>query len=263
MLAVVAMCAALPAHAVPLRWPEGTLRGFPVVRDASGRQIATGTLTQWIEDGKLHVTATYDFEDGRVVEEQTVLQQHPELAQLRWSWEERKGTEVERSYSIDFTTGHAVVHKRGEDDRDDTLDDARKLGHAFAGVGFMYAVKNLAPDLEKGGEIELTAVAFTPKPRTVTVSVRRDQEGSLVMGGRTLAAERFVVHPQIPLAFIANLCVKAPDQYLWFYRPSPPAFLRADIPLAEPSDPIIRIEVIGGPRPSEPQSRRPKAPKRH
>jgi len=262
MLAVVAMCAALPAQAVPLRWPEGTLRGFPVVRDASGRQIANGTLTQWIEDGKLHVTGTYDFEDGRVVEEQTVLQQHPELAQLRWSWEERKGTEVLRSYSIDFITGHAVVHKRGEDDREDQLDDARKPGHAFAGVGFMYAVKNLIPDLEKGGEIELTAVAFTPKPRTVTVSVRRDQEGSLAMGGRTLGAERFVVHPQIPLAFIAKLFVKAPDQYLWFYRPSPPAFLRADIPLAEPSDPIIRIEVIAGPRPSEPQSRRPKAPKR-
>jgi hypothetical protein len=263
MLAVVVMCAALPAHAVPLRWPEGTLRGFPVVRDASGRQIANGTLTQWIEDEKLHVTATYDFEDGRVVEEQTVLQQHPELAQLRWSWEERKGKEVERSYSIDFTTGHAVVHKRGEEDRDDHLDDARKLGRAFAGVGFMYAVKNLAADLEKGGEIELTAVAFTPKPRTVTVSVRRDLEGSLAMGGRTLPAERFVVHPEIPLAFIAKLFVKAPDQYLWFYRPSPPAFLRADIPLAEPSDPIIRIELIGGPRPSEPQSRRPKNPKRH
>ncbi|MFL5380795.1 MAG: hypothetical protein ACJ787_22995, partial [Myxococcales bacterium] len=177
--------------------------------------------------------------------------------------EERKGTEVQRSYSIDFTTGHAVVHKRGEDTLDDHLEDARKLGRAFTGVGFMYAVKNLVPDLEKGGEIELTAVAFTPKPRTVTVSIRRDQEGSLAMGGRTLAAERFVIHPQIPLAFIAKLFVKAPDQYLWFYRPAPPAFLRADIPLAEPSDPILRIELIGGPRPPPPQSRRPKAPKRH
>jgi len=259
MLAAAAMCASLPARGVPLRWPEGTLRGFPVVRDASGRQIASGTLTQWIEDGNLHVSATYEFKDGRTVEEKTVLQQHPELAQLRWSWEERKGSEVQRSYSVDFTTGHAVAHKRGEDVREDRLDDARKLGQAFAGVGFMYAVKNLAADLEKGGEIELIAVAFTPKPRTVTVSVRRDQEGSLAMGGRTLGADRFVIHPEIPLAFIAKLFVKAPDQYLWFYQPSPPAFLRADIPLAEPSDPIVRIELIGGPEASQPQSRRPPA----
>jgi hypothetical protein len=255
MLATAAVCVALPARAVPLRWPEGTLRGFPVVRDAAGEQIADGTLTQWIEDGNLHVSATYNFKDGRVVEEQTVLAQHPELAQLRWSWEERKGSEVTRSYSIDFTTGHAIAHKRGEDAREDHLDDAKQLGHAFAGVGFMYAVKNLVADLEKGGEVELTAVAFTPKPRTVKVSIRRDQEGPLVMGGRTLSAERFVVHPEIPLAFIAKLFVKAPDQYLWFYKPSPPAFLRADIPLAEPSDPIIRIELIGGA--PQPQARRP------
>jgi hypothetical protein len=256
MLATVGVCIALPAWSVPLRWPEGTLRGFPVVRDASGQQIADGTLTQWIEDGNLHVSATYAFKDGRVVEEQTVLAQHPEVAQLRWSWEERKGTEVERSYSIDFTTGHAVAHKRGEDVREDHLDDAKQLGRAFAGVGFMYAVKNLARDLEKGGEVELTAVAFTPKPRTVKVSIRRDQEEPLTMGGRTLAAERFVIHPEIPLAFIAKLFVKAPDQYLWFYKPSPPAFLRADIPLAEPSDPIIRIELLGGATSAQPQSRR-------
>jgi hypothetical protein len=120
----------------------------------------------------------------------------------------------------------------------------------------MYAVKNLAGDLEKGGEVELTAVAFTPKPRTVKVSIRRDQEEPLTMGGRTLAAERFVIHPEIPLAFIAKLFVKAPDQYLWFYKPSPPAFLRADIPLAEPSDPIIRIELLGGATSAQPQSRR-------
>jgi hypothetical protein len=245
-----------------LHWPEGTLRGFPVVRDAAGKQIATGTLTQWIEDGNVHVTATYEFKDGRSVEEKTVLRQHPDLAQLRWSWEEKSGSEVQRSYSIDFTTGHAVVHKRGEEVREDTLDDARNLGKAFAGVGFMYAVKNLIAELEKGGEAELTAVAFTPKPRTVKVSIRRDFEGSLAMGGRTLGAERFVVHPEIPLAFIAKLFVKAPDQYLWFYKPSPPAFLRADIPLAEPSDPMIRIELIGGPEASQPQARRPAARKR-
>src|SRR5207248_2182526 len=143
-------------HEVRRRFEDVPDALLPVVRDASGQQIADGTLTQWIEDGNLHVTGTYVFKDGRVVEEQTVLSQHPELAQLRWSWEERKGTEVERSYSIDFTTGHAVVHKRGEDVREDHLDDAKQLGRAFAGVGFMYAVKNLVADLEKGGAVELT-----------------------------------------------------------------------------------------------------------
>src|SRR5712691_9611668 len=149
-LAAALLCLSLPALAVPLRWPEGTLRGFPVVRDAEGREIALGTLTQWIEDGNLHALGRYDFKDGRVVEETAVLAQRPELAQLRWSWEERRGSEVQRSYSVDFTTGHAVAHKRGEEARDDHLDDARKPGRAFAGVGFMYAVKNLIEPLQAG-----------------------------------------------------------------------------------------------------------------
>ena len=108
----------------------------------------------------------------------------------------------------------------------------------------MYAVKNLTERLDRGEKIELTAVVFTAKPRTVTVSISRDLVGELGMGNRRLPAERYVIHPEVP--WIARLFVKAPDQYLWYYRPAPPAFLRADIPLAEPGDPIVRIELLPG-----------------
>ena len=46
------------------------------------------------------------------------------------------------------------------------------------------------------------------------------------MGGRRLPAARYVIHPDVP--WFARLFVKAPDQYLWYYRPDPPAFLRAE-----------------------------------
>ena len=108
----------------------------------------------------------------------------------------------------------------------------------------MYAIKNLIERLDKGEKIELTAVVFTAKPRTVTVTVSRDQLGELTMAGRKLPAERYVIHPEVP--WIARLFVKAPDQYLWFYRPSPPAFLRADIPLGETGDPQVRPRTQRG-----------------
>jgi hypothetical protein len=234
-----------PAAALETRWIEGTLRGFPVVRDAQGREIGESTLTQYIQDGKLHALATHEFRDGRRVEERAILDQRAELRQLAWSWQERRGQEVLREYSVDLTTGRATVRKKNGaevDKWDNHLDDTKG---AFAGVGFMYAVKNLTGRLDHGEKIKLTAVVFTPKPRTVTVSISRDQVGELKMGGRSLPAERYVIHPEVP--WIAKLFVKAPDQYLWFYRPAPPAFLRADIPLAEPSDPMIRIELLPGP----------------
>ncbi len=243
-MAALLLLASLPAAALETRWIEGTLRGFPVVRDAEGRVIGEGTLTQFIEDGKLHAQGVFDFRDGRRVQEETVLEQRPQLRQLFWSWKESRGEEVLRAFSVDLTTGHATARKRsgdGVDTWDEHLDDTRD---AFAGVGFMYAVKNLTDRLDQGGKIEMTAVVFTTKPRTVTVSISRDQVGELTMGGRRLPAERYVIHPEVP--WIARLFVKAPDQYLWYYRPAPPAFLRADIPLAEPSDPTIRIELIPG-----------------
>ncbi len=240
----LALLASLNAAGVEVRWIEGTLRGFPVVRDAEGRQIGDGTLTQYIEDGKLHAQGIFDLRDGRRVREETVLDQRARLRQLFWSWKETQGDEVLREFSVDLTTGHATARKRtgdGVDTWDEHLDDTKD---AFVGVGFMYAVKNLTERLDRGEKIQLTAVVFTTKPRTVTVSISRDQVGELSMGGRRLGAERFVIHPEVP--WIARLFVKAPDQYLWYYRPAPPAFLRADIPLAEPSDPTIRIELLPG-----------------
>jgi len=224
-----------------------------------GRAIADGALTQSIEDGKLHAEGVYEFRDGRQVREVTVFEQHPSLRQLSWNWEERRGSEVLRGYAVDLTTGHATARKRKTDGWDTWDDHLDGTDGAFVGVGFMYAIKNLTERLDRGEKIQLTAVVFTAKPRTVTVTIARDQVGELTMAGRRLPAERYVVHPEVP--WIARLFVKAPDQYLWFYRPAPPMFLRADIPLAEPSDPMIRIELIPG-RESRAVGRAPPPPRR-
>jgi hypothetical protein len=253
------LAASVSAPGVPTQWPEGTLRGFPVVRSADGRAQADGLLTQVLDKGKLHAEGVYEFHDGRQIREVTELEQQPRMRQLSWSWEERRGAEVLRSYAVDLTTGHATVRKRtsdGWDTWDEHLDDT---AGAFVGVGFMYAIKNLTERLDRGEKIQLTAVVFTAKPRTVTVTISRDQVGELTMAGRKLPAERYVIHPEVP--WIARLFVKAPDQYLWFYRPAPPMFLRADIPLAEPSDPMIRIELIPG-RESRAVGRAPPPPPR-
>ena len=87
---------AQPTGAVEVRWPEATLRGFPALRDANNRLLADGSLAQWLERGALHVKAVYEFKDGRRVEEQAVLRQHPELEQLRWSFVEQRGKDLLR-----------------------------------------------------------------------------------------------------------------------------------------------------------------------
>src|SRR5438445_7069627 len=102
---------ALPGSAIETRWLEGTLRGFPVIRDAQGHLIGDGYLTQWVEDGNLHVVARYELRDGRSIEEQAGLAQRPELRQMRWSSEERRAGEVVRAFSVALETGHATARK--------------------------------------------------------------------------------------------------------------------------------------------------------
>jgi hypothetical protein len=243
-LSIAVMLLALTAAAVELRWPEATLRGFPVLRDTNGRLLGDCSLSQWIEHGTLHVKAVYEFRDGRRVEEQAVLRQQPELEQLRWSFIDQRGDELLRRFEVDLAARSATAQKKEENGELKHWGESLEIepGKTFAGVGFMYAVKNLGDRLDRGEKVQLRAVGFTPQPRTVTVTVMHEGAETLRFGSRQFRAARIAIHPEIPA--IARLFVKAPDQHLWFYRDPPPTLLRAEIPLAEPSDPIIRIDAL-------------------
>jgi hypothetical protein len=62
------------------------------------------------------------------------------------------------------------------------------------------------------------------------------------MAGRTIAADPYTIHPEIPA--IARLFVTAPDQRVWLYGTGPAAFLRYEGPLVEPKDPRVRVDTI-------------------
>lgn len=107
--------AALTAAPVETRWVEGTLRGFPVVRQADGHLIGEGT---------------FELRDGRTVREETVLEQHARLRQRFWSWRETRGNEALREFSVDLATGHAKARKRtkdGVDTWDENLDGTQDI----------------------------------------------------------------------------------------------------------------------------------------
>jgi hypothetical protein len=63
------------------------------------------------------------------------------------------------------------------------------------------------------------------------------------MAGRAIPADRYIVHPNIPA--VAKLFVKVPDATIWLTMP-PAGFLRYAGALAEPSDEMIRIDLLPG-----------------
>lgn len=234
---------ALSLLAVAPAGEEGDAQAFTSLLDAQGKVVADGRYTQEVRDGVLHIDARFDFPDGRVVNEKAVVRLRP-IEQQSWEWSERKGSVLIRSYEVDFRARKAVAtrvdqHKRWKEDID------VEPGKTFAGIAFVTAIKALRAQLAPGQSVELHAVAFTPKPRTAKVTVRRDGRDSVSMAGRTIPADRYTVHPEIPA--IAKLFVSAPDQHIWLFADAPAAFLRAQGPLAEPKDPVVTVNLIPGP----------------
>lgn len=234
-----------PVSAIEWTSFEGTARGFPVLRDLNGTRLADGEFSQWLEGERLHVVITYTFDRGRRIEERVVFRQRPQLMQDTWSWREQRNGRTYRQYAVDFRSGRATAAAQDEGDVkrwDETLDDISN-GQTFAGFGFTLAIKALRARLVRGEHVMLRAVGFAPKPQSVSVELSYGGRDRIRMSNRTLAADRFTVHPKLP--FIAKLFVQVPDATIWLTTP-PAGFLRWEGPLAEPDDPIIRVDLLPG-----------------
>jgi hypothetical protein len=257
--ATIALALALAAPGpVPIRFPPGTLHGFPSLSDRAGTVIADGELAQQLAGRTLRVRVSWAFRDGRHVVEEDEFELGATLTQRRFSFVETAGGLELRRFEADLATGRASASRRHADGsvaRDETRLDLPKAG-AFAGYGVALAVAQLG--LAAGAGAELGFVAFTPAPRAVTLSVRRDGEEVVAAAGRTIPCDRFTLHPEIP--FPLSLFAGARDGHLWLTHAPPPALVRAEQNLAAKDDPVVVVDVI--PRaPARPaRARRPPTP---
>jgi len=244
LMFVMAFLSPLSSPAVEVTEFEATTHGFPALLDSNGKKLADGEFAQWIEDERLHITITYKFKRGDRTEEKAVFRQKPELIQEEWSWRELKGGQLVRHFAVDFKTQTATAQKREKDDLKNWSEKIDvQAGRTFAGYGFMLALQNLRPRLLRGEQIELQAVGFTPKPKIVTVQISHGGVDQMKMSDRLLEGDRFVIHTKIPA--IVGLFVHLPDTLIWLTKP-PAEFLRWEGPVAEPNDPIIRVDLVSG-----------------
>lgn len=224
--------------------PEGASRGFPAMLDSSGKKIADGDFTQWLEGGLVHVKISYDFGRAHRIEEKDVFRQQPTVVQEQWSWQESKDNKLVRRYQVNFESRQATAEKQ-EENRLKRWSSNIKVQPArtFTGFAFTPAIKGLRARLVRGEKVELQAVGFTPKPRVVTVEISYGGLDQMEMGQRKIVGERFVIHPKIPT--VAKPFVKVHDTKIWL-TPPPSAFLRWEGPLLEQSEPIVRVDLLPG-----------------
>jgi hypothetical protein len=223
---------------------KGGARAFPALFDSSGKKLADGDFSQWIEDDQLHIKIIYKFGHGRRIEENDVFRQKPELIQDEWSWRELRDGQLYREFAVDFKKQTATTQKREQDGMKQWSEKVDVTsGRSYAGFGFALALENLRKRLVGGERIELQAIGFNPKPHGITVEISHAGVDEMKMSDRRIEGDRFIIHPKIPV--IATLFVKVPDNQIWLTKP-PPGFLRLEGPLMEPDDDIIRVDLIPG-----------------
>jgi len=243
-VALILSLLSVPAAALQWTAYEGVARGFPVLRDASGKKIADGDFVQWVEKDRLHVRIVYSGASRRI-EERAVFRRRPELLQQQWSLRESKDGALVREYSVDFARRTATAKKAEKGEMKEWTEDLDvDPGRAFAGFGFTLAVKALRRRLIRGEHVELQAVGFTPKPKVVAVDVSYGGIDRIRMSDRVLRGERYIVHAKLP--WFADLFVDVPDEHIWLTSPPPAMFLRWEGPMAEPSDPPTRVDLLPG-----------------
>lgn len=224
---------------------DGTARGFPEMRSLDGKTIAKGEFAQSADGTVLRMRVRYEFGPDRSTEEEATIRQAPALVQETWSWREIRGGEVQRRFEIDFRSGNTLAEKREKGEmRRWTKHLDLEPGRSFAGAGYTLALRSLRDRLLRGERIELQGIGFTPKPKVGVAEVSYAGVDRIAMSDRELSAEHFVIHAKIP--WIARPFVHVPDSHIWLLTPPPSAFLRWEGPLAETSDPVVRVDLLPG-----------------
>lgn len=215
---------------VRVRYVEGLVHGFLVLRAPDGRTLADGDLTQVIHGSRAVARLVLRFRDGSVHDETVVYSQRRFFHLLSDHMVQRGPTfPGPMDFSIDARTRRAIVRYRDKG-KTRVQDERMEMPLDLSNGLLQTLLKNVVP----GAPETLSVVAATPKPmlvKLVVVSVRRER----FLNDRSWQqALHFVLRTEIPgvKGVIARLIGKQPpDSHVWILGGSAPAFLKAQTPL--------------------------------
>jgi hypothetical protein len=253
-VALAGMSVDLRAEPVPVRYTEGLVHGFLLLRTLDGQIVADGDLYQVPRGTRVTAQIVFRFRDGSVHDETAVYTQTREFRLVSYRLSQ-KGASFPRTLdmSIDATSGHVQVRYSDDEGEHKTESERMELPPDLANGLVSTLLKNVRPDALPRS---LSYVAATPKPRLVKLELESGPQARFATGRRGRVATHYVVKVDVGglAGLVAPLVGKQPpDSHVWILRGAAPAFVRAEQTLF-PGGPVYRVELTS---PSWPP---PKAP---
>lgn len=232
----------LSAEKVRVRYAEGLLRGFLLLRPPGRAVIANGDHVQFVQGDRVTARLTFRFRDGSLQEETTVFSQRRQFRLLSDHLVQRGPSFPQPiDVSIDTTSGRVTVRHRDED-KEKVIDERMELPEDLANGMMVTLLKNISPDAPS---TTVSMLFATPKPQLVKLVITPVGKEPFSVGRASYKATRFNVKVDIGglKGFIAKLLGKQPpDTSVWILGGEAPAFVRSE-GLFYQGGPAWRIEL--------------------
>jgi len=219
------------AASVPVRYPEGLVHGFLVLRSEKGDVIGDAELLQTARGDTVTSRLVMRFRDGSLQDETAVFLQRG-VFRLVSDHMIQKGPSFPRpgEMTIRASSGRVAVRYRDKDGHEKTVEKTLKLPADVAnGI-----VSTLIKNLRRGEALSVPMVAAAPDPLLVTLHVSPEGEDAFAAGNDSRTATRYVVNVDIggiKGALAALLGKNPPPTRVWVFAGEAPTFLKSSGPL--------------------------------
>jgi hypothetical protein len=234
---------ALEGESVAVRYIEGVVRGFLVLRSLeSGAVIANGDLIQFIRGDRVTSRLVFHFRDGSLQEETTVFSQRRQFRLVSDHLVQRGPTFPHPiDLSIDAVRGRITVRHRDEGE-EKVIDQQMELPSDLANGMMITLLKNVSRDVPS---TTVSMLFATPKPQLVKLVITRMGQEPFSVGRASYQATRFNVKVAIGglKGVLAKLLGKQPrDTSVWVLGGEAPGFVRSEGQFYQ-DGPVWRIEL--------------------
>lgn len=246
IVSLVMVCRSV-AEPVRVKYVEGTVHAFMLLRTEEGKTIGVGGVDQTVHGTRVTTTLSFHFEDGSEYEETTVFSQRS-FFRILSSHLLTKGPAFKKPMEvwIDCPAGQVKVReiqadKEGGGKEDKVTSQHINIPADLANGIAPTLIKNFPDDSQR----TLTMLVASPKPRIVKLVVTPEGDDSFTIEGAKYKAKQYMVKVDIGgvVGAVAPVVGKQPpDIHLWTLKGEAPIFLKSIGPLAV-GTPVWQIEL--------------------
>jgi hypothetical protein len=232
------------ASPVAVRYKEGLIHGFLVLRTLDGVAIAAGDLSQVARGDQITTQLAFRFKDGSRQEETTVFSQRGHFRLISYHLVQ-KGPSFKNASDLSVTcaTGQVTVRYTDNDGKEKVANERLALPPDLGNGLIPTLLMNI-----RGGtrQIEVPMVVAAPKPRLVKIVVNAQGTEPFSLAGLSREAMHYVA--KVDLGGVAGVVApvvgkQPPDSQIWILAGEAPVFLKSETQ-SYMGGPMWRIELV-------------------